>query len=123
MDADVVMEPTAPVQAAPEVVSAPAENTEVPASEPVPEQGAEQAAEPSGEQGGEQGASGGARRAPRPSQGPPQKGTSLFPTARVAKIIKVRTQGVRHATDRPGRQCRGYLQQGGNLPNQHGIGA
>lgn len=123
MDADVVMEPSAQVQTAPEMVSVPAESTEVPANEPVPEQGAEQAAEPSAEQGGEQGASGGARRAPRPSQGPPQKGASLFPTARVAKIIKVRTPGVRRATDRTGRQCRGYLQQGGNLPNQHGIGA
>lgn len=98
MDADVVMEPAAPVQAAPEVASAPAESTEAPANKSVPEQGgeqtAEQSAEQSVEQGGEQGASDGARRAPRPSQGPPQKGTSLFPTARVAKIIKVCTRGV-----------------------------
>lgn len=52
------------------------------------------------------------KRAPRPSL-PPQKGTTVFPLARIAKIVKV---GPRALTT--GRQCRGHLQQRGNLSDQ-----
>lgn len=52
------------------------------------------------------------KRAPRPSL-PPQKGTTVFPLTRIAKIVKVGPPPLI-----PGRQRCGYLQQGGDFFDQ-----